>query len=114
MRTQGGGHIINISSTAGKRGFPKRGAYCASKFGVSGLSESLAQELQDSSILVSTICPGMVDTEMGRGSRPGADTTNWLKSEDIAEVALFLATRPPHVLIPEVIVLARALDYFRQ
>jgi NAD(P)-dependent dehydrogenase (short-subunit alcohol dehydrogenase family) len=114
MRKRGEGKIINISSTAGNRGFPNRTAYCASKFAVTGLSASLAQELARDNISVSAISPGIVDTEMGRGSQHALDPSRWLRAEDIAELALFLATRPPNVLIPDVTILARDADYFRQ
>ncbi len=56
--------IINVGSGAGKMGFPKLSAYCASKFGGMGLSESLAAEVNDYNIRVMTICPGEIDTQM--------------------------------------------------
>jgi 3-oxoacyl-[acyl-carrier protein] reductase len=58
------GVIINVSSGSGKMGFPKLSAYCASKFGVMGLSESLAAEVNEYNIRVMTICPGEIDTQM--------------------------------------------------
>jgi 3-oxoacyl-[acyl-carrier protein] reductase len=114
MIRQRGGKIINICSTAGKHGYPARTAYCASKFAVSGFNESLAQEVAEHGITVSSICPGMVVTDMALSTRPGADTSKWLTPKDIADIVVFLATRPSRVLIPEVIVLAAELDYFRQ
>ncbi len=63
MRSQGKGHIINIASTAGLRGSPYVGAYCASKFAVVGLTESLRVELLGSGISVSLVCPGATTTE---------------------------------------------------
>jgi short-subunit dehydrogenase len=77
MRRQGSGHIINISSFAGKRGIPLSGAYCASKFALIGLSESLRLELKGSGIKVSVICPVGTATEFfdvakdPRGRKPG-------------------------------------------
>lgn len=63
MRRQGRGHIINVASVAGKRGSPANGAYCATKFALVGLSESLRVELAGSGIDVSVICPVATDTE---------------------------------------------------
>jgi hypothetical protein len=62
MRKQGAGHIINVASTAGRRGSPYIGAYCASKFAVVGLTESLRVELLGSGINVSLVCPGATRT----------------------------------------------------
>jgi 3-oxoacyl-[acyl-carrier protein] reductase len=59
-----GGIIINVSSGAGKSGFPNLSAYCASKFGVIGFTESIAKEVADNNVKVMTICPGGVDTKM--------------------------------------------------
>ena len=63
MRRQGNGHIINVASTAGRRGSPYVGAYCASKFAVVGLTESLRVELLGSGVRVSLVCPGATRTE---------------------------------------------------
>jgi 3-oxoacyl-[acyl-carrier protein] reductase len=60
----GGGIIVNVSSGAGKSGFPNLSSYCASKFGIIGLTESLAKEVDDFNIKVMAICPGGVDTKM--------------------------------------------------
>lgn len=64
MLRNGSGVIINVSSGAGKIGFPNISAYCASKFGMIGLTESLAWEVSDTNILVMAICPGEVNTRM--------------------------------------------------
>ena len=56
--------VINVSSGAGKSGFPNLSAYCASKFGVIGLTESIAKEVADNNVKVMSICPGGVDTKM--------------------------------------------------
>jgi NAD(P)-dependent dehydrogenase (short-subunit alcohol dehydrogenase family) len=69
MRLQGNGHIINVASTAGRRGSPYVGAYCASKFAMVGLTESLRVELLGSGICVSLVCPGATRTEFFEAAR---------------------------------------------
>jgi len=64
MRRQNSGSIINISSMAGKRGIPNLAAYCASKFAVVGLTQSVAKELKDTDVLCISVCPGGMSTEM--------------------------------------------------
>jgi short-subunit dehydrogenase len=105
MRRQGSGHIINISSIAGKRGLPLSGAYCASKFALIGLSESLRLELRGSGINVSVICPVGTATEFfdvakdpgGRkpGPKPPVQT-----SSDVARAIIRCARSPrPEVMV---------------
>jgi NAD(P)-dependent dehydrogenase (short-subunit alcohol dehydrogenase family) len=64
MRAQGRGHIVNVASLAGRRGFSPLGGYCASKFGLIGLTEALRTELVGERIHVSMVLPGVVDTPM--------------------------------------------------
>jgi NAD(P)-dependent dehydrogenase (short-subunit alcohol dehydrogenase family) len=64
MRTQGQGHIVNVASLAGRRGFSPLGGYCATKFGLIGLTEALRTELVGERIHVSLVLPGVVDTPM--------------------------------------------------
>ena len=64
LENKSGSIIINVSSGAGKSGFPNLSAYCASKFGVIGFTESIANELADNNVKVMAICPGGVDTKM--------------------------------------------------
>jgi short-subunit dehydrogenase len=71
MRAQGGGHIINVSSVVGKRAFPLSGIYCATKFALNGISESLRIELKGSNIDVSIINPAATQTEFGDHVRYG-------------------------------------------
>jgi NADP-dependent 3-hydroxy acid dehydrogenase YdfG len=102
------GVIINISSVAGKRAWPVSGAgYSAAKFGVTGLSSCVGGEVKDEGIRVSTIFPGEVDTPILQ-QRPVPLTEDqrqrMLKSEDVAAAVLFVATLPPHVSVPELII----------
>ena len=65
IKNKSGGVIVNVSSSAGKSGFPNLSAYCASKFGIIGLTESIAKEVADNyNVKVMAICPGGVDTKM--------------------------------------------------
>jgi NAD(P)-dependent dehydrogenase (short-subunit alcohol dehydrogenase family) len=64
MREQGHGHIVNVASLAGRRGFSPLGGYCASKFALVGLTEALRTELVGEDIYVSLVMPGVVDTPM--------------------------------------------------
>lgn len=77
MRSQGGGHIINVSSVAGKRGLPLSGAYCATKFALNGLSESLRVELKNSGIRVSVVYPGGTRTQFFDAVRKGDARTDF-------------------------------------
>jgi 3-oxoacyl-[acyl-carrier protein] reductase len=64
IKNKSGGVIVNVSSGAGKSGFPNLSAYCASKFGIIGLTESIAKEVDDNNVKVMAICPGGVNTDM--------------------------------------------------
>ena len=86
------GRIINVSSApAVNHGGANISAYSASKAAVQNLTESLAKELGASNITVNAIVPTVIDTEANRKANPGADTSTWLKPEEIAEVVAFLA-----------------------
>ncbi|AKB80877.1 3-oxoacyl-[acyl-carrier protein] reductase [Methanosarcina barkeri 3] len=88
IRESKNGKIINISSVGGLHGLPEFSVYCASKFGVNGITESIASELEGE-IKVYAVCPGAVDTDMYRSlfsNRPS------LKPEHIAEKVLELAS----------------------
>src|SRR5262249_42074997 len=102
------GLIINVVSIAGKRAVPLGGAaYAASKFGMSALGSCLAAEEKDSSIRVSNIYPGEVDTPI-LVNRPQplteAHRQTILRAEDVAEAVLFVATLPPRVSVPELVI----------
>lgn len=107
MKSRGRGHIINVSSIAGKEAYPGGGIYCASKHAVDAITRSLRMELVDTSINVSSVEPGMVETEFSvvrfRGDQLKADNVykgmQPLTAQDIAETIIFIAGRPPHVQI---------------
>jgi NADP-dependent 3-hydroxy acid dehydrogenase YdfG len=102
------GVIININSIAGKRASPLGGvAYAASKFGMTGLGMSLGAEEKDSGIRICNIYPGEVDTPILE-FRPQALSAEHrqkiLRPEDVAAAALFVATLPAHVSVPELVI----------
>jgi 3-oxoacyl-[acyl-carrier protein] reductase len=87
------GHIVNIASSAGLRPLAERAAYCASKHAVVGFTRAVALDMRPHGIAVNAIAPGAVDTPLTRVSRPDIDRSDWLAPDDIADVAVFLASR---------------------
>jgi NAD(P)-dependent dehydrogenase (short-subunit alcohol dehydrogenase family) len=102
MIAAGRGHIVNISSLAGKGPLPSGAAYSASKWGLNGLTYSVAEELRGHGVRVSVVAPGSVNTQFGGGS--GKDASIALQPEDIAEVVASLVTQSPQSFISEVLV----------
>jgi len=93
MLRQGSGSIISVSSLLGKTGAGQYVPYCASKFGVVGLTEALADELASTAIQVWAVCPGLVDTPMARETGISAsERRSALKPEEVASVIVSLAT----------------------
>jgi 3-oxoacyl-[acyl-carrier protein] reductase len=95
------GHIINISSLAGKNPLPNGAAYAASKWGLNGLSYSVAEELRGYNIRVSVICPGSVNTELS--PHAGKDPAKILQADDVAHVVGMLVTQAPQSFASEVL-----------
>jgi 3-oxoacyl-[acyl-carrier protein] reductase len=95
------GHVINISSLAGKNALPNGAAYAASKWGLNGLSYSVAEELRAYNIRVAVVCPGSVDTELS--PHAGKDPRKMLKAEDVAHVVAMLVTQSPESFASEVL-----------
>ena len=98
MRSNGKGHILNISSEAGLRHYIESGAYGVSKHALNALSEFIQVENQEFGVRVDTICPGMVVTEMTEG-RDELNEELCLYPEDIADLAYFLVTRRHNIKI---------------
>jgi 3-oxoacyl-[acyl-carrier protein] reductase len=96
-----GGHIVNISSLAGKNALPNGAAYAASKWGLNGLTYSVAEELRTHNIRVSLICPGSVNTELS--PHEGKDPSKMLQPEDVAHAVAMLVTEAPQSFISEVL-----------
>ena len=108
------GHVINIGSIAGREVYTKGGVYCASKYAVRALTQALRLDLHGTPIRVSTVDPGLVETDFSgvrfrgdeeRARKVYADTRP-LTPEDVADAVLFCATRPPHATVAELVLLA--------
>jgi 3-hydroxy acid dehydrogenase / malonic semialdehyde reductase len=107
-----GGHIVNIGSVAGRQAYENGAAYIASKFAVRGFTYALREDLLGRPIRLTTVDPGLVQTNFSlvrfRGdeerARPVYENVDALQPEDIAECVLFAVTRPPHVNIDELVV----------
>ena len=96
------GHIINISSLAGKNVLPEGAAYSASKWGLNGLTYSVAEELRQFRVRVSVIAPGSVNTSFG-SSGSTKDRTRMIQPDDVAQVVAMLVTQPPTSFVSEVL-----------
>ena len=113
MISRGNGHVVFLGSTAGHQTYPNGNVYCATKAAVRVISEGLKQDLLRTPIRVSSVDPGLVETEFSqvrfRGDSDRAKTVYQgltpLTPMDVAETILFCATRPPHVNISEVLLM---------
>jgi len=113
MVARGRGHVVNIGSIAGHQTYPNGNVYCASKAAVRAITEGLKQDLLGTPVRVTSVDPGLVETEFSevrfRGDRERARQVysglTPLTPEDIADVVCFCITRPAHVNIRELLVL---------
>jgi NAD(P)-dependent dehydrogenase (short-subunit alcohol dehydrogenase family) len=87
-----GGSIINVTSDAGQVGYPGWGAYGISKFGLEGMSQTWASELQESGVRVNWVDPGSMNTAMHRVAEPEEDPSEWADPADVTDVFVFLAS----------------------
>jgi NAD(P)-dependent dehydrogenase (short-subunit alcohol dehydrogenase family) len=101
MVRSGGGHIVNISSLAGKNPLPNGAAYAASKWGLNGLSYSIAEELRGHNIRVSVVCPGSTNTDLS--PHEGKDPAKMLQPDDVAHVVEMLVTQESRSFASEVL-----------
>lgn len=95
------GRIINVSSISGRLGTPRLVSYCASKWGLIGLTKSIAEEVREYNIQAFAICPGSVDTQMLKRGLPGAEPQ--MSPEDVASTIVYLATEAPDAMTGGVI-----------
>ena len=89
---ENGGSIINVTSDAGVTGYPGWGAYGISKFGIEGMSQTWAAELEESNVRVNWVDPGNMNTAMHRAAEPEEDPTQWADPADATEVFVYLAS----------------------
>lgn len=116
MIANGGGHIVNIGSIAGKNAYPNGNVYCATKFAVDALSKGMMMDFNQKNIKVSQVCPGAVETEFsivrfkGDEKRAAAvyDGFQPLSAGDIADVILYIVKAPAHVNISDVVIMPAA------
>jgi len=110
------GQIINIGSIAGKEVYPNGNVYCASKYAVDALTKGMRIDLNPYGIKVIGIHPGLVETEFsvirfkGDEDRAGSVYKGYepLQADDIADIVVFAATRPPHVVMADIVILPTA------
>ena len=113
MIHRGSGHVVMIGSTAGHWSYPNGNVYCASKAAVRMLTEGLRMDLLGTGVRVSSVDPGMVETEFsevrfhGDKARAGAVYAGMspLRPQDVAETVLFCLTRPQHVNLQQVVMM---------
>ena len=111
-----GGHIVNLGSVAGRQAYPNAALYVASKFAVRGFTYALREDLLGRPIRITTVDPGLVETDFSMVRFRGDEATaravyegiEAMRPEDIAECIVFALTRPPHVNVDELVVKALA------
>jgi 3-hydroxy acid dehydrogenase/malonic semialdehyde reductase len=111
-----GGHIVNIGSIAGRQAYERGAIYVTTKFAVRGFTYALREDLLGRPIRVTTVDPGLVQTDFSRVRYRGDEETaakvyegvDPLTPDDIAECVVFAVTRPPHVNVDEIVVKALA------
>lgn len=116
MIAAGHGHVVNIGSIAGRESYPGGAVYCASKHAVDAITRSMRTDLLGTGVKVSTVDPGMVETEFslvrfhGDADRAAAvyEGLDPLTGDDVAEAVVWIADRPRHVQIAEVVIFPTA------
>jgi NADP-dependent 3-hydroxy acid dehydrogenase YdfG len=116
----GGGHIVNLGSVAGIWSYPSGSSYVASKFAVHGYTRALRDDLQGRPVRVTNVAPGLVDTDGFSPTRFRGDAEKAkavyadvalggpLHADDVVDCIMFAVTRPPHVNVDEIVLMALA------
>ena len=122
LESTGNGHIINIGSTAGKEVYERGNVYCASKHAVDAISKGMRIDLLEKGIKVTQIAPGAAETEFSQvrfhgdkeKARNAYNGYQPMSAEDIAEVAYYTTTLPPHLCINDLVMtsLAQASSHY--
>jgi 3-hydroxy acid dehydrogenase / malonic semialdehyde reductase len=116
MVARGKGHVINVGSVAGHEVYPRGNVYCASKFAVDALTKGMMMDLVDTPVRVSTVDPGLVETEFSmvrfygdeeRAKKVYQGLTP-LSGNDVADAIVWIASRPEHVNIAQVVIMPKA------
>ena len=116
MVERGSGHVINIGSIAGHESYPGGNVYCATKHGVAALTRGMAMDLLGTGVRVSSVDPGLVETEFSEVRFHGDEARaasvykglEPLSADDVADAVVFCATRPPHANVRELILMPTA------
>jgi NADP-dependent 3-hydroxy acid dehydrogenase YdfG len=116
MTARGKGHIVNISSIAGREVYENGGVYCATKHAVDALSKSMRIDMLESGIKVTNVCPGATETEFStvrfKGDEERAKKVyegyKSLTAKDIAEIIIYIVTLPEHICINDILIMPSA------
>lgn len=108
MRRQQKGAIVNVASIAAKQAFPQWGAYCASKFGLLGMTQALAEEERSHGIKVMSICPGSVNTPLWDTVAANFDREAMLKEDNIADAIVYLLSLPANAVVTDLVLMPNA------
>jgi 3-oxoacyl-[acyl-carrier protein] reductase len=108
MLERGEGALIYISSGSGKKGEEDSSAYCASKWGLIGFAESVAKDLKNTKIRVTTLTPGMILTPMAKESEVWDRGLDWLDPVPVSKAVIFCVKQDPDTIIPELRIYHRA------